>query len=99
MPGVDFDRDAQPGVQRGIRVEVFKMEAYRQTLNDLYPIAGGVLGRQQRKGQPRAGAQTFDLRRESNVGIGIDLDCRLLTRPHMSELGLFEIGLDPDPVT
>src|ERR1700716_890884 len=98
MTGVDFDRSAEPGMQWRVRVELLETEAYRQTLDDLHPVAGGVLGRQQREGQPGAGAEALDLSVKDDVGIGVDLNGCLLAGPHMSELGLLEIGLDPNPV-
>ena len=61
-------------------------------------LAGRILGRQPRDGQPGARAEALDLGEKGDIGVGIDLDRRFLAGPHMGELGLLEISLHPNVV-
>src|SRR5882724_6636006 len=70
-------------------------DLHRDPLDDLDPVAGGVLGRQER--EARAGARregvhgaVEDLPRE-----GVDLDLGGHARLHPGELGLLEVGEHP----
>src|SRR3954469_13513313 len=75
IAGIDPYGDAEAREQRPIRIDLVELKAYRQTLDDLHPIAGGVLGRQDR--EIRSGARTHadDMRLEGAFRISIDLDC------------------------
>src|SRR4030095_3767008 len=53
---VDPRRHTYAREQRSTRIDLIKLEAYRQALDDLDPIAGRILGRQDRK--IRSGART-----------------------------------------
>src|ERR1700744_4764019 len=74
-------------------------DAYRHTLYDLDPVAGGILRRQQC--ESGAGTQTEARDRAtvldvSAVEIGYDL--HRLPDPHTVELDLFEVCLDPQAI-
>src|SRR5471030_418091 len=60
MTGVDIDGDAHADAQRRFAVHVLDAHAHRDALNDLHPIAGGVLRRQQREARSRSGADAVD---------------------------------------
>ena len=68
---------------------------HRNALDDLDPIAAGILRGQQRKFLSRSRTDAFDRAVPGDVGIGIDRDGNRLARPHISELGLFRIGFNP----
>ena len=96
MASVDPRGDTDAGEQRLVRIDLIKLEAHRQTLDNLDPIAGRILGRQDR--EIRSGARTHadDVRLELAIRISVDVDRCLLTRTHVSEAGFAEIRLDPD---
>ena len=96
IAGVDPHRDTDAREQRPVRIDLVKLEAYRQTLDDLDPVAGGVLRRQDR--EIRSGARTHadDMRLEGAIRKSVDVDCRRLTRTHVGQAGFAEIRLDPD---
>ena len=96
VAGVDLHGDTDAREQRPARIDLVKLEAYRQTLDDLDPIAGRVLGRQDR--EIRSGARTHadDMGLEGAIRISVDVDCGLLTRTHVGQAGFAEIRLDPD---
>jgi hypothetical protein len=96
MLGVDLDRCAHARAQRRIVRPGGEQDADRHALHDLDPIAGRVLRRQDGEFRSGAGADAGDRALEIVIGIGVDVDRHLLARPHIGEVGLLEIGLDPD---
>ena len=96
IAGVDPHGDTDAREQRPARIDLVKLKAYRQTLDDLDPIAGRVLRRQDR--EIRSGARTHadDMRLEGAIRISVDVDGCLLTRTHVGQAGFAEIRLDPD---
>ena len=75
---------------------LIELEAYRQTLDDLDPIAGRILGRQDREIRSGAWTHADDVRLERAIRISVDVDRRLLTWTHVGQAGFAEIRLDPD---
>src|SRR5713101_1785280 len=93
--GIDLHCRGHAGADRWLADLRQKPKLHRQALHDLDPVSTGVLRRQD--GELRAGrrAQAFDHRLPGRVGIGVEHHCGLLADPHIGELGLLEIGLDP----
>src|SRR5579863_1328270 len=56
MPGIDLYRRAQPAVQRVRGIGAVELDAHRQALHHLYPVAGRVFRRQHRKLRTRSRA-------------------------------------------
>jgi hypothetical protein len=52
---IDPHGDTDAREQRPVRIDLVKLEAYRQTLDDLDPIAGRVLGGRTAKSDPVPG--------------------------------------------
>ena len=73
-------------------------DLHRHTLDDLYVIAGRVLGRQNAESRTCAGLKAFDLAVKSLVRIRVDLDIDRLADLHVLELRFLEIRDDPDLV-
>src|ERR1700733_8187802 len=96
IAGVDPRGDTDAREQRPVRIDLIKLEAYRQTLDDLDPIAGRVLRRQDR--EIRSGARTHadDMGLEGAIRISVDVEDRLLARTHVGQADFSEIRLDPD---
>src|SRR3954465_14221004 len=96
IAGINPRRHADAREQWPVWIEIVEFQAHRQSLDDLDPVSRRVLGRQER--EVRAGPRTHadDARLELAIGIGIDVDRRLLARAHMIETGLAKIRLDPD---
>src|SRR5579862_2379313 len=88
---IDRHRHAQPGAQR--RRLLVELESDRQSLNDLHPVAGRILGGQDRELRSGAGADADDARTQGAPRIGVDLHARRLPGAHVRELYLLEIGL------
>ena len=96
MASVDPRGDTDARKQRPVRIDLIELEAYRQTLDDLDPIAGRILGRQDREIRSGARAHADDVRLERVIRISVDVDRRLLTWTHVGQAGFAEIRLDPD---
>src|ERR1700723_1737757 len=96
IAGVDPRGDTEAREQRPARIGLVKLEPYRQTLDDLDPIAGRVLRRQDCEIRSCTRAHADDMPFEGAVRINVDVDCCLLTRTHMGQAGFAEIRLDPD---
>jgi hypothetical protein len=60
MLGVDLDAGAEPGVQGQVSRAAFERQPHRQALHHLDPVAGRILGRQQRA-QPVPGLKLITL--------------------------------------
>src|SRR5271155_5367453 len=56
VTGIDVDSDAHPDAERRFAFGVFDPNAHGDALHDLDPIAGRVLGGQQREARTRGGA-------------------------------------------
>src|SRR5580698_6297323 len=74
IAGVDPHCDADARVKRPARIDLVKLESYRQSLDDLDPIAGGVLGRQNREIRSRSGTHADDMRLEATIRIDVHID-------------------------
>ena len=96
IAGVDPCGHTDAREQWPIWINRIELKAHRQTLDDLDPIAGRILGRQHCEIGASAGAHADDVRPERAVRIGIDVDRRLLAWTHMGQARLAEIRLDPD---
>ena len=70
-------------------------DPHRHALDDLNPVAGRVLGRQDRKFAARAAADACDMAGQRLAGVGVERDRRGLADAHMIEVGFLEIGVDP----
>ena len=93
--GVDRHVGAHAGAQRQRSAGVLDLQAHRNALRDLHPVAGRVLRRQQREFGAGAGADAVDHRLERMVRIGVEHDLGLLADLHAGELRFLEIRLDP----
>ena len=72
-------------------------DAHRHALDDLDPVAGGILRRQQREGAARARAQALDMAVIGDTAaIDIGGDGHRLADAHVLQLHFLEIGVDPD---
>src|SRR5579862_2099560 len=60
MAGVDVDADAHADPERRLALHVFDADAHRNALDDLHPVAGGVLRRKQREARTRGRADAVD---------------------------------------
>src|SRR5580658_7141463 len=96
VAGIDLHNHADARKQRPIRIDIIKLKTHRQTLDDLDPIPGRILGRQNREIRSSARTHANDVRPKRAIRIGIDADRRLLAWTHVSETRLAEIRLDPD---
>lgn len=83
------DGRTHAGAQLHLGVGIGQLQA------TLTPVAGGVLGGQQRELGPRAGANRLDRGFERLTRTGVDHDFSLLAGLHIGELDFFEIGIDP----
>ena len=76
---------------------VRQLDSNRQALNDLDEVAGGVLGRQECEGLAGAHGETGDPAVEfALAAVHVDLAAHPLADSEFGELGLFEVGVDPD---
>src|ERR1700722_19842698 len=96
IAGVDPCRDTDAREQRLVRIDLIEFEAHRQTLDNLDPIAGRILGRQHREIRSSARTHADDVRLELAIRISIDVDRRLLTWTHVGQARFAEIRLYPD---
>ena len=72
------------------------MNAHRHTLDDLDPVARGILRRQQ--GKRAAGARTDAVDRAAvfhAAAVNIRLNVYRLANAHLVQLGFLEVGVDP----
>ena len=69
---------------------------HRNPLHHFDVVAGRILRRQQAEFRARGGRNAVDVRVEDPAAIGVDRDGGGLARMHIRQLGLFEIGGDPD---
>ena len=70
---------------------------HRNALHHFDVVAGGVFGRQQAEARARCGGDAIDVPAVlAAAAVGIDFKLDLLADVHFLELGLFEIGGDPD---
>src|SRR5262245_1748520 len=93
-------RSARPICQgrRRRRWWVVDRDLHRHPLDDLDEVAGGVLGRKQRERRPGSRLDAGDVAVKGATGIGVDPERGGLARPHLGELRLLEVGVDPDLV-
>src|SRR5712672_862365 len=98
MPGVDIHLHAHADAQRWLAGCIIDEDAHRNALDDLDPVAAGILRRQQRKA--RGGCRTYALDRSgpSLARIGIDVDRDFLFGLDVGQLGLFRTRLNPDVI-
>src|SRR6266446_4171187 len=96
MFGVHFGNGTHARGKRHAGVGNINRNPHRQALYDFYPVAGGILRRQQRETGAGTWAGTHHLAHESFAGIGIHREGRVLAGPHIGEVGFLEIGFDPD---
>src|SRR5690606_15136491 len=73
-------------------------DADRNALDDLDPVAAGVLRRKQRELRAGAGADGVERAGEGVAGIGVDRDLGLLAGLQLLEIGFLGIGVDPDMI-
>jgi hypothetical protein len=70
-------------------------DLHRHPLDDLDPVAGGILGRQQREAGTGAGADRVHHAAEPLAREAVDFDLRLHAGPHARQLRLLEVGEHP----
>src|SRR5215203_6876816 len=88
------DMGAPAGDQRPVEL-VVDLDTDGYALGDLYPVAGGVLRRQQRELPAGAGIDADDMALETSSGNRVELDLGALADAELVELGFLEIGVDP----
>src|SRR6185437_2284813 len=91
---VDVHREADPQGVRGKLLGI-ELDAHRQALDDLDPVAGGVLGRD--GGERRAGAagEAHDRAVELHgPAVEVAGQHHALAEPHPPQLAFLEIGVD-----
>ena len=96
--GVDRDDGAHAGAQTlGVLVRR-EAEAQRHALDDLDPVAAGVLRRQDR--ELRAGARRDRANRPMPIAARkrVDGDRRRQSLVHVGQVGFLGIGVDPKPL-
>src|SRR5947207_1910976 len=99
MAGVDTDFDAHPRSQWWpAHIAVIDPHAHGNALDDLDPIAAGVLGREQREFLRRCWADALDSAPPFEVRISVHRHRDRLPALHICELGLFWISIDPDMI-
>src|SRR5215468_7131814 len=83
-----------PGPERMRVAELLGVEPdlHRDALHDLHPVAGSVLGRQQREARAGARAERIDGAVEDPARERVDLDRGRHARLHPRELRLLEVG-------
>src|ERR1700744_1885454 len=86
------------GTKCDILWRVVHYDLDRHTLDYLYVIAGGVLGRQQRERGARSRLDTVDMTADRPAGIGVDPERDRIARPHAIELDFLEVRRHPDLV-
>ncbi len=69
-----------------------------EPLGHLDVVARRVLRRQERLREPRAGAEAGDSPLEDLLGIGVDVEVDRHADLDVVELGLLEVGVDPDVI-
>src|SRR5512139_538029 len=96
MAGVDFHPGTEACTQlRHSRLGI-ELDSQRDPLGDLDPVAGGVLRRDDRELGAGGRAQAFDHALPGGIGIGVDTDGDRLARADVGEVGLGEVGLNPE---
>ena len=70
---------------------VVQNNLYRNALNNLYKIAGGILGRKEREIRASSALKAVDVPPQPQVGKGVNRNYDGLTSLHVSELSLFEV--------
>src|SRR5208282_2624673 len=78
------------------RVAVTERDAHRYALNDFREVAGGIFGRDHAEDRPGPRRQALDVTLQDLPRQHIGDHRRRLPRPHMRELILLEIGVDPE---
>ena len=68
-----------------------------QPLHDLHPVAGRILWRKQRELRAGRRADALDLGAPFHIRIDVEHNVRLMAGPHVRQLGLLEVRLDPWP--
>src|SRR5882724_10172289 len=96
MPGVHLYVGTEAAMQGKLRIELPQLDAYRQTLHDLDPVARRVLRGKQGELRARARADTRDPALEFLAGVTVHVHINSLAHAHVRELVFLEIGLDPD---
>src|SRR5216683_4621785 len=94
----DVRGHAGPERERIAEVLGVQPDLHRNPLHDLDPVAGGVLGGQQREARAGARAEGVHGAVEDLARKGVDLDLGGHARLHARELGLLEVGEHPDLV-
>ena len=86
--------------RNGWPVLVARVEAnaHRDALHDLHPVAAGVLRRQQRELLRRRRADALNGAVPFRVRIGVHRHRDRLPRPHIGQLRLLRIRVDPDMI-
>src|ERR1700761_5828343 len=69
---------------------------HRYAAHDLYKITGRILGGKCGEAGAAASLNALDMTAQVKLGVGIHLDVDTLSHPHAIELGLLEVGDDPD---
>ena len=96
---LDLGGDGHAGTQGVVAVfllQVGEVDADGDALDDLDVVAGGVLGREERELGAGGSADLGDLAVELAAAEGVDLRCDVLAGTHLGELGLLEVGGDPE---
>ncbi len=96
MLGIDLDDDAHAGAQCGRVHRALEPQPDGQPLDDLDPVAGRVLRRQQGEFGARRRADAGDDRSAGAIGEHIDVDRGALADLHERQVGFLVVGLDPD---
>ncbi|MNZ47321.1 hypothetical protein D3C78_650360 [compost metagenome] len=75
------------------------MDAHRHPLDDLDPVAGSVLRRQQGEGAAGTGAEAVDGAAVLDVAaVQVGNNIHRLANAHVAQLGFLEVGVDPQLV-
>src|SRR5579871_287828 len=93
---VDLDRRAHAVAQRRVAGVPLQLDAHRDALHDLDPVAGGILRRQQRELRAGRLRDALDAATPAVLAVGVDVDVDRLAGAHPLEVGLLEVRLDPD---
>ena len=93
--GIDRHFGAEARSQRGRALGIVQPDPHRHALRHLHPVAGGVLGGQQRELGPSARADGLDRAGKGLAGGGVEDDFGALALREIGQLGFLEVRLDP----
>ena len=96
MLGVDIDDDAHAGTERGSVRRLLEPEPDGKPLDDLDPIAGGILRWKQGEFGTRRRADAGDDRSARAIREHVDVDDGALADFHKGQVGFLVVRLDPD---